>query len=77
MADSDEDYVGELSDDADDIDAHQVSRGTSAGTRSRKKKQRGGAEWEISRTWENLVESADGTISATVDSLLEAGKRKR
>ncbi|KAN0072567.1 Ssl1-like domain containing protein [Elaphomyces granulatus] len=78
MTDSDEDYVGELSDDADDIDAHRVSRGTSVGTRSRrKKKQHGGAEWEISRTWENLVEGADGTISATVDSLLEAGKRKR
>ncbi|PGH16558.1 hypothetical protein AJ79_01664 [Helicocarpus griseus UAMH5409] len=43
----------------------------------RKKKGRGGAEWEVSRTWETLVEGADGTISATVEGLLEAGKRKR
>ncbi|EEQ91957.1 hypothetical protein RJZ56_006195 [Blastomyces dermatitidis] len=43
----------------------------------KKKKGRGGAEWEVSRTWESLVESADGTISATVEGLLEAGKRKR
>lgn len=73
MADSDEEYVGSLSEDEDD--AHIVSSG--AGTRARRKKQRGGAAWEVSRTWESVVESADGTISSTVEGLLEAGKRKR
>lgn len=77
MADSDEEYVGEISEDEDDVDAHNISRGAAAGTRSRRKKQRGGAEWEVSRTWETLVEGADGTISSTVEGLLEAGKRKR
>lgn len=31
----------------------------------------------VARTWENVVEGADGTISSTVEGLLEAGKRKR
>jgi transcription initiation factor TFIIH subunit 2 len=75
MADSDEEYVGGISEDEDDVDAHNIS--TAAGTRARRRKQRGGAEWEVSRTWETLVEGADGTISSTVEGLLEAGKRKR
>jgi transcription initiation factor TFIIH subunit 2 len=73
MADSDEDYVGSGSED--EIDAHRVSSG--AGTRSARKKQRGGATFEVSRTWESVIEGADGTISSTVEGLLEAGKRKR
>lgn len=72
MADSDEDYVGEVTEDEDDF---QVTRRDPG--RSRRRKQRGGAEWELSRTWETLVEGADGTISSTVEGLLEAGKRKR
>ncbi|KAJ5775973.1 uncharacterized protein N7511_000984 [Penicillium nucicola] len=71
MADSDEEYVGDVTEDEDDL---QVNRGD---TRARKRKQRGGAEWELSRTWETLVEGADGTINSTVEGLLEAGKRKR
>lgn len=74
MADSDEEYVGSGSED-DDINAHIVSSG--AGTRSSRKKQRGGKAFEVSRTWESVVEGADGTISSTVEGLLEAGKRKR
>lgn len=73
MADSDEEYVGEVTDDEDDF---QVSR-AGPERRSKRRKQRGGAEWELSRTWETLVEGADGTISSTVEGLLEAGKRKR
>lgn len=73
MADSDEEYVGSGSED--EIDAHMVSSKT--GTRSGRKKPRGGANWEVSRTWESVVEGADGTISSTVEGLLEAGKRKR
>ncbi|GAD99456.1 TFIIH basal transcription factor complex p47 subunit [Paecilomyces variotii No. 5] len=71
MADSDEEYIGEVTDD-EEVGSRQVSHDT----RSRKR-QRGGAEWEVSRTWETLVEGADGTISSTVEGLLEAGKRKR
>jgi transcription initiation factor TFIIH subunit 2 len=76
MADSDEEYVGEISEDEDN-GAHLVTRGPSIGTRSRRKKAREGAGFEIARTWETLVEDADGTISSTVVDLLEAGKRKR
>lgn len=72
MADSDEEYVGEVTEDEDDFQVTHNDR-----TRSKRRRQRGGAEWELSRTWETLVEGADGTISSTVDGLLEAGKRKR
>ncbi|QSS62476.1 transcription factor TFIIH complex subunit Ssl1 [Histoplasma capsulatum] len=79
-------------DDDDELDARPSASGprrrrpaaapAAATTRSsrdarKKQKGRGGAEWEVSRTWETLVESADGTISATVEDLLGAGKRKR
>lgn len=80
MSDSDEEYIGGSTEDEDDIDALQAPQRapTARSTRSRKKKkQRGGAEWEVSRTWESLVEGIDGTISSTVEGLLEAGKRKR
>lgn len=72
MADSDEEYIDDISDDGPD----ESIRGAGHGTRSKKRKQRG-AEWEVSRTWESLVEGADGTINSTVEGLLEAGKRKR
>lgn len=72
MADSDEEYIGDVTEDDDDL---RRSNNTSA--RSKRRKQRGGAEWEVSRTWETLVEGADGTINSTVEGLLEAGKRKR
>lgn len=72
MADSDEEYIGEVSEDEDDFPVTRNDR-----VPTRKRKQRGGAEWELSRTWETLVEGADGTISSTVEGLLEAGKRKR
>ncbi|PYH42794.1 TFIIH/NER complex subunit SSL1 [Aspergillus saccharolyticus JOP 1030-1] len=77
MADSDEEYVGEIS--GDDLNGHHVlsQGGAAQPPRSRRKKNRGGAEWEVSRTWESLVEGADGTINSTVEGLLEAGKRKR
>lgn len=79
MSDSDEEYIGGSTEDEDDADAFQVAQRapTARPTRSRRKKQRGGAEWEIARTWESLVEGVDGTISSTVEGLLEAGKRKR
>ncbi|RAH48552.1 TFIIH/NER complex subunit SSL1 [Aspergillus brunneoviolaceus CBS 621.78] len=77
MADSDEEYAGEASED--EVDGSQISSrgGAAKPPRSKRKKNRGGAEWEVSRTWESLVEGADGTINSTVEGLLEAGKRKR
>ncbi|PGH23120.1 hypothetical protein AJ80_02748 [Polytolypa hystricis UAMH7299] len=88
MADSDDEYVAGVSeeeleqqvtdddDDDDELDVRPATGGRAAARARRKKKQRAG-EWEVSRTWESLVEGADGTISATVEGLLEAGKRKR
>ena len=73
MADSDEEYIGDVTEDED----LQGSQSAAASRAERRRKQRGGAEWEVSRTWETLVEGADGTISSTVEGLLEAGKRKR
>lgn len=73
MEDSDEEYVEEFSDDEEE---HVVSRDLNTRAR-RRRKARAGAEWEVSRTWETLVEGADGTIRATVEGLVEAGKRKR
>ncbi|KKZ60837.1 transcription initiation factor TFIIH subunit 2 [[Emmonsia] crescens] len=81
-----DEIIDDDDDDDDELDtgpAVSVSasgpRGRAAASRDarKRKKGRGGAEWEVSRTWESLVEGADGTISATVEGLLEAGKRKR
>ena len=90
MADSDGEYVADdLSDD--DIDAHVVSthgtrstgpvrgaagsstRGGDTGGNSRRR-----AAWEdIQRSWDTVIEGADGSINSTVEGLREAGKRKR
>lgn len=74
MADSDDEYVQDISDE--EVEAHQVTRGAGASSRATGHGSRG-AGWEVMRTWENVVEGADGTISSTVEGLLEAGKRKR
>ena len=74
MAESDEEYVQGVSDE--EVEAHQVTRGAGGGSRATGQGIRGGG-WEVTRTWENVVEGADGTINSSVDGLLEAGKRKR
>ena len=74
MSDSDEEYVQDISDE--EVEAHQVTRGAGAVSRARGQGLRGGG-WEVTRTWENVVEGADGTISSTIEGLLEASKRKR
>lgn len=93
MADSDGEYVEDLSED-EDIDDHRVavvdsnygtrSKGAAQHDRSKTKKnggrKKGGgrskAAWEdIQRSWEDVVETADGSI--TVGELLEAEKRRR
>ncbi|KAK6363295.1 hypothetical protein TWF730_000735 [Orbilia blumenaviensis] len=81
MADSDEDFV--LSSSGDDR-----PKGRGGARRStRKSKRADGApapgatkreKWEdIQRSWDNVVEGADGSIAGTVIGLLEATKRKR
>lgn len=74
MASSDDDYVQDISDD--EVEAHQVTRGAGASSKATGTGSRGGG-WEVTRTWENVVEGADGTINSTIEGLLEAGKRKR
>ncbi|MCJ1390777.1 hypothetical protein MMC18_003638 [Xylographa bjoerkii] len=76
MPDSDDEYIQDVSDD--EVGAHQVSRATGPSTRKGAGQgARGNGGWEVTRTWENVVEGEDGTISGTVEGLLEAGKRKR
>lgn len=72
MPESDDDYIQDVSDD--EVDAHRVTKGARPTTRATGQANGG---WEVTRTWENVVEGADGTISSTVEGLLEAGKRKR
>ena len=74
MSESDDDYVQDISDE--EVEAHQVTRGAGEGSTARGVGKKGGA-WEVTRTWENVVEGADGTINSTVEGLLEADKRKR
>jgi transcription initiation factor TFIIH subunit 2 len=88
MADSDGEYVGDLSDDdLGDPRATTAADGSSYGTRSKggranrkagdgRKGGRSKAAWEdIKRSWEHVVETEDGSI--TVEALLEAEKRRR
>lgn len=91
MSDSDGEYVADdISDE--DIGAHQVSgHGTrssgpvrgAAGSGTRGGDTNAGtvrkrAAWEdIQRSWDTVVEGADGSINSTVEGLREAGKRKR
>ncbi|KAF9869336.1 tfiih basal transcription factor complex p47 subunit [Colletotrichum karsti] len=80
MADSDGEYVEDMSDD--DLNDHQVTNGTGAdGTsgKARGKKGKSGhskARWEdVKRSWEEVTEGADGSLA--VGASLEAEKRRR
>jgi transcription initiation factor TFIIH subunit 2 len=75
MVASDDDYV-EGSDD--DIVVPSSSRDAQSGTRSKSTRaNKESSGFEVTRTWENLTEGADGTITSTVEGLLQAGKRQR
>jgi transcription initiation factor TFIIH subunit 2 len=88
MADSDGEYVADDHSD-DEIDAHVVSShgtrstgpvpgATSRGGETGGSSSRRRAAWEdIQRSWDTVVEGADGSINSTVEGLREAGKRKR
>jgi transcription initiation factor TFIIH subunit 2 len=93
MVDSDDEYVADdLSDDelgitqVDGATRHGTRSsgpvkgpagsttrgGDGAGSRRRR------AAWEdIQRSWDTVVEGADGSLSSTVEGLQEAAKRKR
>ncbi len=81
MPDSDDDYVQDHSDD--NAGTHdRVSRGTQVKSlRVPASAARGGegasGGFEVSRTWENVVEGEDGTITGGLEGMLEAGKRRR
>lgn len=73
---SDEDYVGGSDDDVDI--GPSSSRDALAGTRSKStRSNKESSGFEVTRTWENLTEGADGTITGAVEGLLQAGKRQR
>ena len=88
MSDSDGEYVA---DDLSDDDVGAPIASTSHGTRSTGPvrgaagggdtaggSNRRRAAWEdIQRSWDTVVEGADGSINSTVEGLREAGKRKR
>lgn len=92
MADSDGEYVDDLSDDdigaPANVNAGHGTRSTgaatgAAGSAAKEKAANGGgnrrkAAWEdIQRSWDTVVEGADGSINSTVEGLREANKRKR
>lgn len=73
---SDEDYVGGSDDDVDI--GGSSSRDALAGKRSKSTRaNKESSGFEVTRTWENLTEGADGTITGAVEGLLQAGKRQR
>lgn len=76
MVESDGEYAPGGSDD--DVEAHQVTAdGRHAESTSRSRGKAGEAFNVIRRTWEDVEEGEDGTITGTIDSLLQQGKRKR
>jgi len=83
MADSDGEYQGDDGSE-DEFGGHQLSS-TGVGTRSqsrdrpRKGGRKGGkAAWEdLQRSWDAVVEGADGTLAGTIEGLAEAQKRAR
>lgn len=93
MADSDGEYVADdlSDDDIAALEIGGGGHGTRStgrtggpvGSNTRGGDREGGntrrrAAWEdIQRSWDTVVEGADGSINSTIESLREAGKRKR
>ena len=75
MAVSDDEFI----DDASDEEVRQSGRrgadASSAPARAGRKTK--DSNFEVTRTWENVEEGADGTITSTVEGMREAEKRKR
>lgn len=76
MVSSDEEYAPGASDD--EVDAHRVSQRGGGASHSRiRGLAKDHAFKEVKRTWEDVEEGEDGTITGTINSLLQKGKRKR
>ncbi|KAG4426412.1 hypothetical protein IFR04_000294 [Cadophora malorum] len=87
MSDSDDDYIADAP--SDDERPHNVSahgtrstgpvRGNAGNNRGETNtSNRRRAAWEdIQRSWDTVVEGADGSINSAVEGLRDAGKRKR
>ncbi|KAL7274340.1 transcription initiation factor TFIIH subunit [Rhizina undulata] len=81
MADSDEDYVEASS--GDEVGNHHARRGGkhTQGARHSKNaaaKAQKREKWEdLKRSWDNVVEGADGSIASSLADQQEANKRKR
>ncbi|KAI1388819.1 TFIIH basal transcription factor complex, subunit SSL1 [Hypoxylon trugodes] len=85
MADSDGEYQADDVTD-DEFGDHQVTSSTRHGTRTQSKadkSKKGGrkgakAAWEgIQRSWDTVVEDADGTLAGVIEGRAEAEKRAR
>ncbi|SPO03890.1 related to transcription factor TFIIH chain p47 [Cephalotrichum gorgonifer] len=76
MADSDGDFVADDMSD-DDLGDHRVSKSAGQDPSSRRPtKKSGKASWEdVKRSWDTIVEGADGNLSMA--EVLEAEKRRR
>jgi len=70
MVDSDDDYVED--DDIRPSGTRNRGRG-----RAQSSSRTNEPNFQLDRTWENVTEAADGTITRTVEGLYEAEKRKR
>ncbi|KAI1471542.1 TFIIH basal transcription factor complex, subunit SSL1 [Daldinia caldariorum] len=85
MADSDGEYQADDASD-DEFGNHQVTSGTRNDARSRNRTEKGKksvrknakAAWEdIQRSWDTVVEDADGTLAGAIEGRAEAEKRAR
>lgn len=74
MTRSDDEFINDASDDEEDAPRSRLRRG---GQRRSRPEPGRNTEFEVARTWEDLTEGADGTITGAVEGLLEAGKRRR
>ncbi|KIX08937.1 uncharacterized protein Z518_00015 [Rhinocladiella mackenziei CBS 650.93] len=70
MPASGDEYVADGSDD-------DLPRASGRSQARRANARESAQNFEVTRTWDLLTESADGTITRAVEGLLEAGKRKR
>ena len=77
MVVSDDEYIGDASDDETEAGRAHLRGGTAPSTRSKAPRKTKDSNFDLTRTWESLAEGADGTITGAVEGLLEAGKRKR
>ena len=79
MPDSDDEYIEADSGDEVEVSHRKGTRRSGVSTRSQTKPAPPSKEkWEeIHRSWDQVVEGADGSIASSVINLLESTKRKR